>query len=169
MKLTRAPLPAASVSRMLNRTAISGALAGAVSGIALAWQGRSEGAGTAAPLNAIGHRDREALWRKDTTASHTLAGAAVHGASSLFRAVFHELIRTQRPHPDARNAVTDALALTAFAAAVDRRAVPPRLKPGLDERLSPHGLAVVYSSFAAGLAPGGVLTSPGQWSARSKP
>ena len=146
--------------RPRRRVLVSGALAGLLSNLMLAWLGRSEGAGAAAPLNAISHWlwDREALWQNAATVKYTLSGTAIHFASSLFWAVFYEMLRAARRRHDEMNAVKDALAMAAVAAVADLKCVPPRLKPGFEERLSDRGLLLVYLSFAAGLALGGIAT-----------
>ena len=42
--------------------------------------------------------------------------------------------------------------MTSLAAVIDLRAVPERLTPGFERRLSSGSLALVYLAFGAGLA-----------------
>lgn len=151
--------PASFVCRLRpGRWLASGMLAGTLSAAVLAWRGRAENRSAAAPLNAISHWlwGRPALHRNDTTLDHTAAGTAIHFLSSLFWAAAYEALCAARRRATPAAAVADAAAVTAVAAVVDLRVVPERLTPGFERRLSNGSLALVYSSFAAGLAIAGL-------------
>lgn len=135
---------------------LTGTLASIASATVLAWRGWRENGRALGPLNAPAHWlwGGESLRRDGASLRHTLTGVLVHHASSLFWAVFYELLRLRRASPTPVNAIGDAAAITAVAAAVDLRLVPQRLTPGFERRISRRGLVWVYASFAAGLALG---------------
>lgn len=132
----------------------SGSLASLASAAVLAWRGRRETGSPFAAINAPAHWlwGRESLHRDGPSLRHTLIGAVVHHASSLFWAVFYEWLQDRRDRPSAAGVVADAAATTAFAAVVDLKLTPQRLTPGFERRLSRRSLAGVYVAFAAGLA-----------------
>jgi hypothetical protein len=135
-----------------------GLLSAALSAAMLMWRGRADNHSAAAPLNAVSHlvwpqaalRSDEASWR------HTGTGAALHTASSLLWGSLYAWLRHRRLRPGALDAVTDAAAVSAVAAWVDFKLMPPRLTPGFEHRLSGRSLAWVYVALAAGLALGGL-------------
>lgn len=135
---------------------LTGTLASVGSAAVLAWRGRRENGRALGPLNAPAHWlwGGESLRRDGASLRHTLTGVLIHHASSLFWAVFYEVLRLRRTRPTPVNAMADAAAITAVAAAVDLRLVPQRLTPGFERRISRRGLVWVYASFAAGLALG---------------
>lgn len=138
---------------------IEGLLAGALSALVLAWRGRADVGSAAAPVNAVSHLiwPQQALQRDEPSLRHTATGGALHLASALMWSALYSWVRGRRLHPTARDAVTDAAALTALAAIVDLKMVPERLTPGFEHRLRRPSLALVYGGFAAGLALGGLL------------
>jgi hypothetical protein len=140
--------------------ALDSLLAGGLSMLALLWRGRSDST-PAAPLNAAMHWffPQRALQRDDASLAYTGGGAAVHLASASLWGAVYAWLRRQRQAPTVTNAVTDAAAVTAVAALVDLKLVPPRLTPGFEHRLSKRSLWWVYGTFAVGLAIGGVLTA----------
>ena len=142
----------------------SGGVAGVLSALVLAGLGRAEVGSAAAPLNAPSHWvwGRRALRRDDVTARHTVLGTLVHQASSFFWGVFYELVQGCRRDANGATRLADAAAVTVAAAVVDLRLVPQRLTPGFERRLSRRSVALVYASFAVGLALGGA------WMARRR-
>ena len=94
------------------------------------------------------------MYRHRTDLRHTAAGYAIHHASSLFWATFHEagIQRTRLP------AWQLAPVVSAMAMVVDYGVVPRRLTPGYDRHMSRAGLASVYAAFAGGLVLGSRLT-----------
>ena len=136
---------------------LAGGLAAAVlSGLALAWRGRTETGSAAAPINAPSHwlHGREALREDGVTWRHTALGALVHGASSMLWAGLYDLLRERRERRGSTStaaALADAAAVTAVAAVVDFKLVPDRLSPGFQHRLSRPAVVLTYASFAAGL------------------
>ena len=134
-----------------------GLLSAALSLAALAWRGRADTGSASAPLNAVSHVlwGDEALRRDDTTAAHTLVGGSVHAVSALFWAVLYAWGHKRRARPTLANALVDAAAVTALSAVVDFKAVPKRLTPGFERRLSVPSLTSVYAALGIGLAIGG--------------
>jgi hypothetical protein len=141
-------------SATMRNILVTGTLASLASGAMLMWRGHKERRHMLAPLNAPAHWiwGQESLRRHDASLRHTLTGALVHHASSLFWAAFYELLQARRRRPTGR--VADAAAITAVAAVTDLKLVPTRLTPGFEQRLSSRSLVWVYASFAAGLAAG---------------
>jgi hypothetical protein len=137
-----------------------GALAAALSSIALAWRGRTEIGSAAAALNAPSHwiYGDQALRRNAATLRFTLTGALVHAASAMLWGGVYRALRAQRAERSPVTAVIDAAAVTGVAALVDLKLVPRRLTPGFERRLSSSGVLMVYASVAAGLAIGGLLS-----------
>ena len=142
-------------------TLSAGLLATALSLAALAWRGRADAGGAAAPLNAVSHVlwGDEALRHDDATARHTLVGGVVHALSALFWARLYAWVRRQRSEPTVTSTATDAAVLTLVAAVVDLKLVPRRLTPGFERRLTPASLVAVYGAVGVGLALGGWLAS----------
>ena len=139
-----------------DRLVAGGLAAALLSGLALAWRGRTEAGSAAAPINAPSQwlHGREALREDGVTWRHTALGALVHGASSMLWAGLYELLRERRERRGSTGtaaALADAAAVTAVAAVVDFKLVPDRLSPGFQHRLSRPAVVLAYASFAAGL------------------
>lgn len=134
----------------------SGVAAGALSGLVLAWRGRVERGRAAAPVNAPSHWiwGRPALQADGVSVRHTGLGLLVHQGSSFLWSAAYAALQAWRARPSTATRLADAIAVTALAAVVDLRLVPERLTPGFERRLSRRGVAMVYVSFAAGLALG---------------
>ncbi|HYN59851.1 MAG TPA: hypothetical protein VET87_09885 [Rubrivivax sp.] len=137
-----------------------GMLAGAASALALAWRGRVDNGLPSSGINAPSHwiLGDAAIYQDGVSLRHTLLALGVHQASSMLWSTIFGVVRQQRRQPTTANALSDAVAVTALAAWVDLRAVPHRLTPGFQERLSTPSLSWVYGSFAAGLALAGIAS-----------
>lgn len=145
------------------RLLASDLLASGLSAAMLAWRGRVDTGHAAAPLNAISHWlwPRRALRENAASARFTGTGLAVHCGAALLWCGLYELLRSRSvatARATAGTAVSDALAVSAVAAVVDLAAVPDRLTPGFERRLSPRSLTGVYLAFAAGLALAGMAS-----------
>src|SRR4051812_5546442 len=92
-----------------RKVLVSGTLASLASGAALMWRGHKERRHMLAPLNAPAHWlwGRESLRRHDASLRHTLSGALVHHASSLFWAGLYEALQARRKRPTRRQAAVD--------------------------------------------------------------
>ena len=129
---------------ILQRAAVTGTAASLASTLALALAGLAETGSPAQPLNATSH------WL------HTALGYATHHAATLFWAVlFERWVARRRPLSPASMAA-HALALSAFAAAVDYGATPKRFTPGWELVLSKRAMAAAYLALATGLAMSGL-------------
>ncbi|WAC27156.1 hypothetical protein [Ancylobacter sp. SL191] len=114
---------------LLIRSLISGTAASVVTSGVLAMLARLENRAAVQPLNATSHwywgdaagRSRELSF------THTAVGFLTHHAASVLWAGLFESARRLYP---GRTALGDALAVSAFAAAVDYGLVPKRLTPG---------------------------------------
>lgn len=147
----------AAPAAVARATIAPGLLSAALSLAMLAWRGRADTGSASAPLNAVSHVlwGDEALRRDDTTAAHTLVGGTVHAVSALFWAALYAWGHKRRGTPTLANALVDAAAVTALSAVVDFKAVPKRLTPGFERRLSVPSLTGVYAALGIGLALGG--------------
>jgi hypothetical protein len=148
---------------------VSGSAASVLSALAAYCLSARENRAPFAAINAVSHwlygpaayvADRPSL-------RHTLPGFVIHHASSLLWGTLYEVLLrslvdrdavegtdrpTARGRPDAADRWATAAVVTAIGAFTDLRLVPPRLSPGFEHRLSKTGVAVVYLSFAFGLA-----------------
>ena len=135
------------------------ALAALLSSLALVWRSRRDTGRPAAAVNAVSHWlwPEKALRVDDGSLRYTGTGTVVHVMSSLlWAALYGWWMKAGRGHGPL-NAAAKAAAVTSVAAVVDLRVVPGRLSPGFEHRLSPQSVAVVYASFALGLALGGLM------------
>ncbi len=144
---------------VLRRALRSGTLAAATSTLALAVVARLEGKGALQPVNATSHwlngQAAASVTRADLR--HTGVGILTHYAATLFWAVPFERVvarRSLRPLP----MLCRALAMSAFAAAVDYGATPRRFTPGWEFVLSKRAMAAAYAAMAVGLAAGAFST-----------
>ncbi len=137
----------------------SGTIASATSTIALALLSRAEGKGALQPVNSTSHwmNGRQAASFRWADFTHTAVGYATHHAATVFWAVlFERWVGMSRPVA-ALPLARDALAMSAFAAAVDYGATPKRFTPGWEFVLSKRSMAVAYAAMALGLASGALI------------
>ncbi|MGJ4728584.1 hypothetical protein [Luteimonas sp. SDU101] len=129
----------------------SGSLASVLSTLVVSMFSRSRSGTAAAGTNATS----QWFWypRARHTArpspKYTLAGYAVHHASSLFWAIGYEALRPDRSPPAGR--IIRAAGVAAVAYVVDYHVVPRRLSPGFEHRIGPAGIGCAYAAFALGL------------------
>jgi hypothetical protein len=145
--------------RWLRRSLVDGTIAAVASGSALAVAGQRQYGRSPSAINALSHvvwGDR-ALRRNEMSLRYTGAGAAIHQANAWLWAGLYEALRIARRRHTPLNAVVDAAAVTAVAAAVDLKLRPQRLAPGFERRLTPQRTFWVYATLGAGLALGGLL------------
>jgi hypothetical protein len=150
-----------------RRTLMSGSSASVLSAAAAYELARRRHGAPFAALNAVSHwlygpvayaADRPSL-------RHTLPGVAIHHASSLLWGALYQVLlrsvvdpraiegeRVQRGHAGVADRCAAAAVVTAIGAFTDLRLVPRRLSPGFEHRLSKADVALVYASFAVGLA-----------------
>ena len=144
----------------LSFALVSGTVASAASTVTLALLARSEGQGALQPVNSTSHwlNGEQAASFRGADLAHTVVGYATHHAATLFWAVlFERWIRARRPVAPLPM-LRDAVAMSAFAAAVDYGATPKRFTPGWEFVLSKRSMAVAYVAMAFGLAAGALST-----------
>jgi hypothetical protein len=144
-----------------RRGLLSGAVASALSTVALATLGKAGTGSMFAPTNAISHWvwGDKATRRNLPSMRYTALGYAIHHLSSTFWAVLFERFAGARldrlaPAPT----LAAATATSAIACFVDYKLTPRRLRPGYETRLSKPSLAVVYGAFGLGLAAGALMS-----------
>lgn len=117
--------------------------------------GARENGDPAAPINATSHIvwGDEAAEQDGFSVEYTLVGAVLNAGAMVGWAALQELIlgRWARRGSPVRAAAAGA-ATSAVAYATDYHLVPERLTPGIEKRLSPAGMAIVYGALAAALA-----------------
>jgi hypothetical protein len=132
----------------------SGAIASLLSTALLATVGKLEGGSATGPINGPSQWlwGRQAARRRRPSLRHTIAGYAIHHATSSGWAILHERFYGPTPAATFAQEVARGAVTAALACAVDYQATPRRLRPGFETQLSRKSLAVVYASFAIGLA-----------------
>ena len=140
----------------LRRALLSGTVAAATSTLALAIVARLEGKAALQPVNATSHwlNGRAAASVRHADLRHTALGALTHHAATLFWAALFERSIARRSPIAPLPMLGRALAMSAFAAAIDYGATPKRFTPGWEFVLSTRAMAAVYAAMAAGLAAG---------------
>lgn len=129
----------------------SGTLASLLSTLAVTFFSRRHAGAAAAGTNATS----QWFWYpharhvRRLSPRYTLAGYAVHHASSLWWACGFELLHPHRATPRAR--AMRAAGVSALAYVVDYHVVPRRLSPGFEQRIGPAGMCAAYAAFALGL------------------
>ncbi|MCE7031494.1 hypothetical protein LY625_02450 [Lysobacter sp. GX 14042] len=145
-----------ALRRFAARVMAGGSIASMLSIIVAGVLARRRTGSLASAPNATSHWiwGERAGRRHQVTLRHTALGYAIHHASSMWWACFHEagLDRTRVP------AWVLAPAMGAVALVVDYTVVPRRLTPGFDRHLSRTALVSVYVAFSAGLLLGSRLT-----------
>jgi hypothetical protein len=122
--------------------------------IALTLCGTKETGSPYAPSNATSHWlwGEHAIRCTEPSIRHTLAGYAIHHASSIWWACFYEKWFGERAERgETGTALAGGAAVTALAYVVDFRLTPQRLTPGFERHLSRPSLLAVYAAFGAGL------------------
>jgi hypothetical protein len=143
----------------LREGLVAGTCASVLSAAALAAFGRRQAGSAFAPVNAVSHwLWGDAALREDRpTLRHTLVGAVVHEAASIFWAVLHARAWGERPRAkEPVPALLGAAAATGIACFVDYQLTPKRLTPGFEHRIDRPAMAGVYACFALGLALGSI-------------
>ena len=134
-----------AMSSFVQRTLVSGLVAGTTAALAASLAARRQGSSYPSALNATSHIawGGEAARQDAWTAKYTGLGAFLHFGSAVFWAALYEVL----PGP----APVRAVATAATAYAVDYHVVPPRLTPGWEKRMSGGALGAVYVALALGL------------------
>lgn len=140
--------------------AMTGLLATAGTTAAAMACGAAEGEGMVAPVNAVSHivyGDR-ATRQDDLSLEYTAPGLALNWLAVTSWAALHDrLVKRTSGSRTAHLATGAAVAATAYV--VDYYVVPKRLTPGIEKRLSPPSLGLVYGALAGSLALGSLLAA----------
>ncbi len=146
--------------KALREGVIAGSLAGVLSTIVLAIAGSRQNDSAVAPINAASHWlwGDESLQAQEPTWRHTLTGYLTQHAASIFWATLYSRCYGHRDEAkQLPQAVAGGIATSAVAYLVDYNAVPKRLTPGYEHRLSNGAMLATYGALAAGFALGAVL------------
>ena len=144
-----------AMRQVASDAVVSGSAASVVSAAALMACSKLHEGSAAGGLNGPSQwlwGESEAYTR-EATLRHTLAGYAIHHATSIFWGVLHETVfggGRRRKAPLRHCAEAAASATTAYF--VDYHLTPRRLRPGFEKHVSAKGMVAAYAAFAAGLA-----------------
>lgn len=139
---------------------VSGAIAGATSGTALALCGQQECGRPFGPVNAISHWiwGDEAALHNAPSSRYSLLGYFIHHcASTMWATIYEKWLGEHADRHKVANALTGGIAVSALACFVDYKMTPHRLQPGYEMRLSKQSLVMVYAAFGLGLALRGLV------------
>jgi len=144
---------------------LSGSAAAIVSAAVLSACGEWEKGRPLAPINVISRW----IWgdgaaaHHEMSVRHTLAGYAIHHASStLWATVYEKLFGHHAEHGMAARALGEGAAIAAIASFVDYHLTPYRLQPGFEKHLSAGAMFLVYGSFGLALPLRGLAHKPGR-------
>src|SRR5512134_1836961 len=133
------------ISRALASAVLSSLVSTAVAGAL------SRGAGRAAaePLNAVGGHlaGAPAVLSKRMSLQSTLPGVAINLGGCLFWAAVVEAWAQARPPARAADALGRGAIAASLAYLVDYHALPPRLRPGYERKLSPPQIMIIYAAL----------------------
>lgn len=144
----------------LRAAAWSGAIAGAATAAVAALMGKRESGSAIAPINATSHvvHGSSAGAVMSIDASHTGLGAAIHLGSAMFWAALYErAFGETADRGDAVGAFAGGAAVAGLAYLTDYHAVPKRLTPGWEQRISGGAVMLVFAALAAALPVRGLL------------
>lgn len=143
---------------LLRNTAVGGTLATVATTAALLLAGDREGS-RVAPLNAVSHIafGDDAYEHEEPSLKHTTAGFTLNALATASWALVHEALFGLRGRSSIPAALATGAAVSALAYAVDYHAVPERLKPGFEKKVSRPALTGLYVVLALSLAAGALL------------
>ncbi len=144
---------------LLARSLMDGSLAGLVATAALAFLGKREAGSAAAPINATSHvlYGDEAGTVDGVDLKHTVPGLVINTGAGIFWAFVRELLMSRTARPTRAKAAAAGAATAALAHAIDYRAIPRRLTPGWELRVSNKSVVLGFVALGVGLAAGGFL------------
>ena len=149
-----------ALSPYARKRLVPGAMAGAAAAVTAAVCGRRDTGSAVAPLNAPSH----ILWGDDAaqvervTWRHTLPGLLITGGAAIFwAAVMEKLFGRAMDRRGAGAAAAAGAATAAIAYVTDYHAMPHRLRPGYDLRVSRRSLFAVFAAMGAALAVGAAV------------
>ena len=137
----------------------TGAVATAATTATAAICGRIENRSALAPINAVSHivwGDRAAR-HSESSVKYTVPGLLLNAAAVTSWAAVQELLFGRRKRRSVGAAVAEGAAVSALAYVTDYHAVPDRLTPGFEKRLSNKSLATIYGVLALSLGVGALM------------
>jgi hypothetical protein len=144
----------------LRDGAISGAIAGvATAGVAALCGWRDSGSAIA-PINATSHvvHGDEAGSVTGLDLAHTGIGFPVHmGSAMLWATLYERAFGAAADRGETGKALAGGYAIAALAYLTDYHAMPKRLTPGWEERVSGPSLALIFGALALSLPLRGLL------------
>lgn len=145
----------------MKDSVITGSVAAAAAGAAVAWRGQRDSGSAMAPINATSH----VIWGEEAAATdgftwrHTLPGILINaGAGIWWGLIFQKLFGARADQHGFAAAAVGGAATAALAYTVDYHLVPKRLTPGWEMRISPPSLFMSLCAMGAGLAIGAALS-----------
>jgi hypothetical protein len=148
---------------------ISGAIASAVTTAAVAIAGRRDSGSALAPINATSHvlHGSKAAAVTDADIGHTALGFVINtGAAVFWAALYEKAFGAAAERGDIAEAWLGGKAVAGLAYMTDYHAVPKRLTPGWEYRISERSLMAVYAALALSLPVRGLLK--GYWRSARK-
>ena len=139
--------------RVLRRAAFIGSVASVASTWMVSRRSARDSSSAVSGTNATSHWlwGERAMDQHDTNVRYTAIGYLIHHASSLLWATVYERWFAPRA-PTMANATTNAVVVSALAAATDYLLTPKRLTPGFERHLTLGSMVLVYGAFAPGMA-----------------
>lgn len=147
-------------SEALRDGAVSGAIAGAATAAVASLCGARDSGSAIAPINATSHvvHGREAADATHIDLKHTGIGFPVHvGSAMLWATLYERAFGSAADRGNLGQALAGGYAVAALAYLTDYHAVPKRLTPGWEERVSGGSLALIYTALALSLPVRGLL------------
>jgi len=147
-------------SEALRDGVISGGIAGAATAAVAAWCGLRETGSAVAPINATSHvvHGEEAAGVTRVDLAHTGIGLPIHvGSAMLWATLYERMFGAAADRGEIGKALAGAYAVSALAYLTDYHAVPKRLTPGWEERVSGRSLSLIYAALALSLPLRGLL------------
>jgi hypothetical protein len=152
--------------KALREGVVAGSLASVLSTVVLALAGSRQNGSAVAPINATSHWlwGDESLQAQEPTWRHTFIGYLTQHAASIFWATLYSRFYGHRDEAkQLPEAIAGGVATSAVAYLVDYNAIPKRLTPGYEHRLSNGAMLATYAALAAGFALGAVLLRDRRW------
>ena len=135
----------------------SAAVAVGTTSVAILALSRRETAHPFAAFNAVSQMiwGEEAVAQDGFSLRHTVVGVACMAGALSGWATIATVLAGRRP--SSARAVASGVAAAGLAYAIDYHVVPPRLRPGIERRLSPRAVELTFGALAAGLVAGQLL------------
>lgn len=141
---------------------ITGAIVGAATTAAVAVAGRRDSGSSIAPINATSHivHGSKAATVTDVDVAHTALGFLLNmGAAVMWSTLYEKAFGAEADRGDLARAWFGGKTVAGLAYLTDYHAVPKRLTPGWEERISERSLMAVYGALALSLPIRGLLLS----------